>query len=777
MSAMKKLTCIIILLSQFIVSAWAQSFVVQRIQIEGLQRTSQETVETYLPIKRGQTLSPNKTASILRSLYKTGFFDHITISRSGNTLVIHVVERPTIGQLKITGNSVIQTDKLTTVMKSLDIAEGRVYNQATLEKIKKSLLSQYYQLGRYNARVDIETASMPRNRVLVKINISEGLVSKVKRISIIGNHAFDEKTLIKQLDLTTSGLFTFITQSDRYSEEKLDESLEKLRSYYLDHGYVRFEIKSSHAEITPDRKSVYITIVIQEGEPYTIKDYEISGQYVVSRAEVMNHIHLKRGEIFSRQKIIDSEKEITKLLGDKGYMYASISLRPQVNDKARELVLIFDIKSGKRVYVRQVSFSDNNHTNDVVLRREVQQMEAAPVSTSKLDDSKRRLLSLPYIKEVEMSAQPVVGTNDKVDINYKVKEETSAQASFKVGYSQVYRTIFGAGLNQKNFLGTGNTLGFNFQRSKYEQVFNIDYTNPYYTADGISRSFNFAISRVDPGAASNLNNGYTTNEYDLGVQYGIPIGQEENVFNRIQAGISYENILINLNNANPGTVSNQVNSYVTRHGRRFESLDLKLGYSRNSLDKAIFPTTGALQTLFLDTYVPVRKQSPSFYTLNYHGVLYRPISDQFIFITRADLGYGNGFNGTRNFPFFRNFYAGGIDSVRGYQGYTLGPRDSNYKAIGGNVLADASIGLIFPNYLTDSLRTSVFVDGGNVYSLASNRSFGGQSTDAGPVRYSAGIEADWLTPFGPIKLSLAKTLNRRPHDDIEPFQFSLGANF
>lgn len=772
---MKKLAYIIMLVTQLLVAAWAQPFIVKHIEIDGLQRTTPATVESYLPIKRGQVLQPAKTAMILRALYRTGFFDHITLSQEGNTLIIHVIERPTIGQLKITGNSVIPTDKLTSVMKSLDVAEGRVYNPAVLEKIKQSLLNQYYQLGRYNAHVDIMTTPMPRNRISLKIDISEGVVARVQRISILGNHVFSEKTLIKQLDLTTSGIFTFVSQTDRYSEEKLEMSLEKLRAYYLDRGYVRFEVKSAQAQMTPDRKSVFITIVVDEGQLYTIKDVQAEGQLVIPRAEILGRVPIKQGDVFSRQKIIDAEKAMTKLLGSKGYMFATISVRPTVDDKAANVLLVFDITSGSRVYVRHITFSENNRTNDEVLRREMTQWESAPASTSKLDDSKQRLTLLPFIREVDMSVKPVPDTNDQVDVNYKVKEDNSATATFKVGYSQVDRVILGLGFNQKNFFGTGSTLGVNLQRSKYEQFYGIDYTDPYYTADGISRTVSVAASRVDPRGAG-VNNSYTTHEYDAGILYGIPIGQEEAVINRIQAGIGYQNTLVHLI---PGGISNQINAFVTGHGTHFQELDLKLGYNRDSRDKAIFATSGIQQTIFFDAFAPLSSGSISYYSINYHAKWYQPLYDQFILLSKANLGYGNGFHGTGDYPFFRNYYAGGIDSVRGYQGYTLGPRDSNGKPFGGNILADGSVGLIFPNHVSDNLRTSAFFDIGNVYSTLNNRGFGGSSSDSGPLRYSVGVEADWLTPFGPIQLSLAKALNRdhRSGDALEAFQFAMGANF
>ncbi len=772
---MKKLACSIFILLQLFHAAWADSFVVRNIQVEGLQRTTPATVESYLPIKRGETLQPAKTAAILRALYKTGFFDDITLSRSGNTLVIHVVERPTIGQLKITGNSVIPTEKLTTVMKSLDVAEGRVYNPSVLEKIKQSLLNQYYSLGRYNARVDVATDPMPRNRVAVHIKISEGLVAKVRNITIIGNHAFDEKTLINQMDLTTSGYFTFISQTDRYSEEKLEMSVEKIRSYYMDRGYIRFDVKSAQAQMTPDHKAVFVTIIVNEGQPYTVDKIMIEGRPVLATSEIKDKIILKHGDIFSRQKILDSEKAITRLLGDRGYMFATISLKPQVDDKTHTVNLVFDVTAGKRTYVRHITFSENNRTNDEVLRREMLQWESAPASTTKLEDSKQRLGLLPFIREVEMAVNPVKESSDKIDVNYKVKEDNSATATFKIGYSQVDRVILGLGFNQKNFFGTGNTLGVNLQRSKYEQFYGIDYTDPYYTLDGISRTLSVAASRVDPRGGG-IQNSFTTYEYDAGVLYGIPVGNEDTVINRVQAGFGYQDTLVHLIQ---GNISNQISTFVASHGTHYQQLDMKVGYTRDSRDKAIFATKGILQTIYLDVFAPLASQSLTFYTVNYHAKWYQPLYQQFILLSRADLGYGNGFHGVHDYPFFRNYYAGGIDSVRGYQGFTLGPRDSNGNPFGGNILVDGSVGLIFPNFISDNLRTQAYFDIGNVYTTLSNRSYGGNSSDSGPLRYSVGVEADWLTPLGPIRLSLAKPLNRNPRsgDQLEGFQFAMGANF
>ncbi len=767
----KRILFCIALLTLLVTKLWAaESFVVSKISIQGLQRISSETVYSYLPIKPGETLRPGKTSEIINDLYQTGFFEHISLERDGNVLIIKVVERATIGQLKISGNSSIPTDKLTGVMRGVGVAEGRVYNSVTLEKIKQSLLEQYYSVGRYNARVDVTVTSMDRNRVLVKIEISEGLIAKVRKINIIGNHAFSESKLDKQLDLTTPGIVTFFTKTDRYSQEKLDSSLEKLRNYYMDRGYLKFAVKSSQAAITPDRKSIYLTIAIEEGEIYKIKGVNVVGDTIVPREELVKQVSIPAGTTFSRKTVLDGQKKISDTLGSKGYIFAVVTVEPKVDEATKEVFITYEVKPGKRAYVRHVYFTDNNKTNDEALRREIQQMEGAPVSTTKLDTSKHRLSLLPYIRNVDMGIEPVPGTDDNVDVNYKVTEDNAAQATFSVGYSQLDHLILGAGLNQKNFLGTGKTLGLNLSRSRYQQYYGLNYTNPYYTLDGISRTINLSVAKTDPQAA-NLTRSYTSNQYSANVIYGIPLGQEQNVFNTMQLGYGYEKTQIMLSN----TASIQAQDFINQHGSQYQQIDLIAGISRDSRDKAIFPTMGGIQVLSGNFYLPVTGSSLRYYTLGYNGKWYQPITDKFIATARGDFGYGTAFSGSQNYPFFKNFYAGGIESVRGYEGNTLGPKDSLKEPTGGNVLADASIGLIFPNYISDNLRTSVFFDGGNVYNTFNNKRYSG--TGSGGPRYSTGIEADWLTPLGLIDLSIAKALNAQPGDSREFFQFSLGANF
>jgi outer membrane protein insertion porin family len=770
----KPILLLILLLNLFITTVWAaDTFVVKNIEVEGLQRISPETVYSYLPIKTGQTLHPDKTAAILKDLYKTGFFESVTLGRDGNTLIIRVVERQTIGQLKITGNNIIPTDKLTTVMKSLDIAEGRVYNRAILDRIKQSLLNQYYQLGRYNARIDVTVTSMERNRVLVKIDISEGLAAKIRRINIIGNHAFSENRLVSQMTISTPGLFTFVTQNDQYSQEKLEASLESLRNYYLDHGYLKVIVKSSQVSITPDRKSVYVTMVVEEGKIYTIKGYSLTGTFVVPKETLDKLIKVAPGSVFSRRDIIASEKAISDALGDKGYIFATVTLNPTIDDKNREVFLEFVVKPGKRNYVRHIFFSDNSKTNEVVLRREIQQMEAAPVSTSQLEESKRRINMLPYMKDTTMSVIPVPNYDDKVDVNYKVTENNSAELTGRIGYSQVQHVLLGAGINQKNFLGTGKTVGLNAETSRYERYYGANYTDPYFTQDGIARNLVVSATSYDPSAA-NLSKSYSSNEYDFSDMYSIPIGQEKNAISRFELGYGYQNTMLNVPQ-NPNYVSTMVSDFVNRHGRHFAQFSLSAGLSRDSRDKAIFPTRGARQALGVNVFIPAVNGSLRYYTMNYAAAWYHPLVKQYLMTIRGAMGYGNSFSNGIDYPFYKNFYAGGIDSVRGFSGNTLGPKDSLNNPTGGNFLADASVGIILPSYFSDNIRTTAFLDTGNVWQTYDNRSLGGTGT--GPLRYSAGVQVEWLSMMGPIDVSLARAIHVRPGDSLEAFQFSLGANF
>jgi len=749
-------------------------FKIKSISVQGLQRVSPETVKSYLPIATGDVLTTDETGDVIEALYQTGFFEDITLARRGKTLVIRVTERPTIGRLKISGNQSIPTDKLTSVMKSLGIAEGRVYDGVMLAKIQQSMLNQYYMLGRYNARVNVSVSPLAQNRIIVTIDISEGLVARVRRINIIGNQAFSRSTLLRHLDLGEAGIVSFFTRSDHFAQEAFQASMDELRNFYMDRGYLRFEIKSSQIAVTPDRKSIFVTIVINEGKPYQIKQVNVTGQTIIPAGTLLKKINIHPGDIFSRKAVVDADKEITDALGAQGYIFAVVTPKPVMNDETDTAILNFDVKSGRRVYVRHISFTDNARTNDRVLRRELLQMEGAPVSSERLEQSRMQINRLPFIRDVTTNLERVADTEDQVDVNYKVKEDVAAQANFNVSYGQVGGIGFGVGLNQKNFLGTGDTLGINLTRNRYEQVYSLDFTNPYYTPDGVSRSFGFSVVKFNPHGA-NLTNGYSSDQFSLYVLYGIPAGQEQGITNRIQLGYGYEESDIRLS-SETNSVSEQILSFVHHYGRRFRQLNLTGGYSRDSRDRGMFPTSGGLQTIGMNVYAPLDGQSLKYFLASYRGKWYFPIQSDFIATARGELGYGTSFDqGANGFPFFKNFYAGGMGSVRGFEGNTLGPNDSTGHPSGGNELLDGGLGLIFPNPMPEKLRTELFLDGGNVYNSWSNRKYAG--TSSGPLRFSAGLSVEWLSPIGAVNLSFAKALNPQTGDNTDFFQFQLGANF
>lgn len=750
------------------------AFKIKSISIQGSQRISADTVRSYLPVKAGDVLTTDETGDVIETLYQTGFFENISLARRGKVLVVRVTERPTIGRLKISGNHAIPTERLTAVMKTLGIVEGRVYDSVVLARIHQGLLNQYYLLGRYNARVDLHVSNMSQNRIMVTIDISEGLIAKVRQINIIGNQAFDRSTVLRHFSLGEAGIVSFFTFSDRFSQDKFQAAMEKLRHFYMDRGYLRFAVKSSQVSVTPDRKSIYITLVLDEGKPYRIKDIHLIGETILPAKTLLKKMNIHAGDIFSRKAVIDAEKAITDALGAEGYIFATVTPRPVIDNHADTTTLNFDINPGRRVYVRYISFTNNARTNDRVLRRELSQMEAAPVSTELLEQSRVQLNRLPFIRDVETGLEPVAGVDDQVDVNYKIKEDGAAQANMNVSYGQVGGLGFGVGLNQKNFLGMGDTLGINLSRNRYQQTYSVDFSDPYYTPEGVSRSIGLSVVKFDPHGA-NLTNGYSDDQYSLYALYGIPAGQEKGVTNRIQLGYGYEESAIRLS-SETNSVSQQILSFVNRYGRRFRQLNFTGGYSRDSRDRSIFPTSGSFQTVGANVYLPVDGQSLKYFLMSYRGKWFFPLTHDFIATARGEIGYGSSFDqGANGYPFFKNFYAGGIGSVPGFEGNTLGPGDSTGHPSGGNELITGGIGLIVPNPMKDKLRTEFFLDGGNVYNTWNNRKYGG--TPSGPPRFSIGLGVEWLSPIGGINLSFAKGLNVQPGDTTDFFQFQLGANF
>lgn len=750
---------------------FAASFIVRDIQIQGLQGISRDTVLSYLPVQAGQRFDSTNAGKVIHTLYNSGFFEDVKVAQQGNSLIIKVVERPVIGSLAITGNKAIPKDKLDEVLKQQGLIQGRIFDNATLERIKTSLQSEYDNLGKYNAVVFTSVTPQENNRVAVKIDISEGQTVQVHEIRIIGNQAFSNKKLVSEMELTTPRFWSFLTRGDQYSQEKLDTSLEALRSYYLNRGYLKFKIDSAQASLTPDRKSVYINIKVTEGPIYTFKSYHLSGNLVLSETKLHDLIKLKPGSVFSRQAVQDANEAISKALGNMGYAFATVNPVPEIDEANKQVSITFYVDPGNRVYVRRINVEGNIKTQDGVVRRVMHQMEGSLVSTDDVKESERQLNLSGYFENVQVNTLMVPGMSDLVDLNYKVTEAPAAQAIFGVGYG-TDGFLVNASLNQPNFLGSGNSLGLNFNNSRYATTYSINYTNPYYTFDGISRSLGLYVQRTTPANVNIAH--YSTDVYGASVNYGIPISARGDT---LQLGVGYQTTVIKLGSA----PSNEVINFTNDEGKRFNQILLTTGWNRNGLDRAFFPTKGLYQDSSLQLALPGGgNKNVSYYKASYDLKFYQPLSENFIITASGGLGYGNGLGSTKGLPFFGNYYAGGIGGtgqVRGYETNSLGPLDSNGDALGGNILTTASLGLVFPNFISpDKLRTTAFVDAGNVRSTQA-RAYSG--SNAGPLRYSAGISADWRVPVLNVILdiSLAKALNAQKGDQKQVFQFNIGTSF
>lgn len=741
---------------------WAfEQFVIKEIRVEGLQRIEVGTVFNYLPISVGDTLNDQRAAEAIRALFKTGFFSNVSLERQGNVLVVKVVERPSISKVNLSGNKDIKTEDLTDALKRIGLSEGRVFDRSMLEQVKRELERQYFARGKYGVKITSEVKPQDRNRVEINLKIDEGKVAKISRITLVGNHAFSEKTLLSSFQLGPPTLFSIFTQNDQYSKQKLAADLEALRSYYLDRGYIDFSIDSTQVAITPDKKDVYITINITEGNQFTVSSVKLAGDLKVPEAELAALISVKPGEIFSRKKVTESNARINERLGKDGYAFANINPTPELDREKRTVKMTFFIDPGKRVYVRRINISGNARTRDEVLRREIRQMENGWISTDSVNRSRERLQKLGYFDEVNVETPAVPDTDDQVDVNFGVKERSSfGSLTAGVGFSQSQGLLLNASVNQDNFLGTGKHISAAINNSKVNTIYSFSYTNPYYTPSGVSRGFSLFLRNTDAGQA-NVGS-YTADALGASVNYGIPLTE----FNTMRASFGYEQTRIKTNSLTPQDYL----QFLSSNGSDYGIFKLTLSWSHDTRNKAFFPDSGLLQSLSATTALP--GGDLTYYKLSTKTTWYHGLFNIFTLSLDGEVNYGDSYADTVGFPFFENYYAGGIHSVRGYRSNTLGPKE-NGTALGGALNTVGSAELFFtPPFMQEnsSFRTGVFFDIGNVYKDYT-------SFDAGELRYSTGISAVWLSPIGPLTFSLAKALNAKAEDNTEIFQFSLGAVF
>jgi outer membrane protein insertion porin family len=756
----------LLLLIPFAVQA-VDEFTIEDIRVEGLQRITPGTVFNYLPMKVGDTFDDTRSAEAVRALFKTGFFDDVRLERDGGVLVFIIKERPAIASITLNGNKDIKSEDLLTSLRQIGFAEGRIFNQAQLDSLEQELRRQYFSLGKYAVDIKSNVIPLEDNRVDVVIDISEGIAAKIRQINIVGNDSFKEKELLKQFKLTTPTMFSFFTKSDQYSKEKLAGDLESLRTFYLDRGYINFNVESTQVSITPDKKDIYITVNILEGEPHTISGIKLAGEFILPEEELINVITIKQGETFSRQKLTRTTEAITNLLGDEGYAFANVNGIPDIDRENKTVGITFFVDPGKRSYVRRINFSGNTKTRDEVLRREMRQPEGGWISTQKVERGKVRLQRLGYFTEVNVETPAVPGTTDQVDVDYTVVEQQSGRFSAGIGFSQSAGLIFQTSITQDNFLGSGKRIGFDFNNSEINRRFGVNYTNPYWTVDGISRGFSGFYRETDARSANIT--AFDSTVYGGSVNFGIPISE----FNFLFSSLAYENTEIDISN-NPNFVAQEVRDFLNDNDSRFDILRWTNRFTYDTRNKAIFPDEGVLHSIEVEIATPFLGNSLEFYKTDYRTQWYTNFYEDYIVTFRGNVSYGDAYSDTTELPFFENFFAGGPRSVRGFEDNTLGPLDSRGLPLGGNFRLTGGAELILPlPFFKDvkSVRISGFVDAGNVYHLDR------EDVDLGRMRYSAGLSGIWVSPFGIVSVSVAQPFNDEPTDRLQQFQFTFGSSF
>ena len=753
----------------------AQAFTISDIRVEGLQRVSAGTVFAAIPVNVGDDLTESDMRTVVRQIFDTGSFDDVKIGREGSVMVIVVRERPAIDSIEIEGNKAIKTEALLDGLSNSGLSEGEIFEKVTLEHIRADLERQYVSQGRYGANIITTLEYLPRNRVAIKIDVTEGDVAGIRHINIVGNKVYDDATLLDLIELKLPGLFSFYTKDDRYSREKLSGDLETLESQYLDRGYLNFSVDSTQVAIAPNKEDVYITMNITEGEVFLINDVEIAGELQdIPEAGIRGLLFVQPGQKFSRRLITSSEEQIEAALGNAGYTFASATGQPIPLDEGNEVDVKFFIDAGKRAYVRRINFRGNTFTKDEVLRREMRQLEGGWASNAYIERSKVRLERLGFFREVNVETPAVAGTDDQIDVNYTVEEQPSGSISATVGYAQDSGLLLGASYQENNVFGTGNSVNIGINHSDFQTSYNLSFFDPYYTVDGVSRGYSVFYRKSDFDERNIAR--FSTDSFGGSVNFGYPVSE----ISRVSFSVGYENT-----NIKEGIFpAQEISQFLSREGNEFDLFTLKAAYSMSALNRGLLPTGGRSQTISIETTIPGSELE--FYRINYSGQIFFPLTRAFTLRLATDLGYGDSFGGTKTYPFYKNFYAGGFGSVRGYETNTLGPRSTSSPSdpfndpdpIGGNVAIGFNAEIIFPlPFIEDQrqMKSLFFIDGGNVFNTnCLEVSTVCRDISDGELRYTAGFAMTWITGFAPISFSLSVPLNEKDGDETESFQFELG---
>ncbi|MEY3201983.1 MAG: hypothetical protein RIR70_1533 [Pseudomonadota bacterium] len=749
-------------------AAWAAGgsefapFTVKDIRVEGAQRTEPGTVFSYLPVRVGDTFSEDKAAAAIKALFATGFFKDVRIEHENGVLVVLLEERQAIASIEFEGVKEFDKEQLRRGLKEIGLGESRIFDRALLDKAEQELKRQYLSRGLYGVKITTTVTPLERNRAAISFQVEEGEVARIRKINIVGNQAFSEQDLLNEITLRSPGLFTWYSKNDQYSKQKLAADLESLRAFYQNRGYLDFNIESTQVQITPDKQDIYITISILEGEKYTVSSVKLAGEMLVPEDELRKMVKIKPGEVFSRDRLTETTKLISDRLGNEGYAFANVNAAPEVDKEKRLVAFTIYLDPGRRVYVRNINIAGNSSTRDEVIRREVRQMEAAWYDAQAIAKSRTRIDRLGYFEEVSVDSAPVTGTTDQVDVNFKVKEKATGNIQLGAGFSSSEKLVLSTAISKSNIFGTGKALSAQVNTGKINQTYSLSFTDPYFTTDGVSQGFDIYKRNVDPTSLSVGN--YSTSSVGGGLRWGLPISEDDYV----SFGLSIDRTQI--------TVDRELSpqayiDFVDKVGDTTRTVLATLGWAKDGRDSVIYPTKGTYQRAYGELALP--GGNLHYYRLTYQHQRFFALSRSLTLMLNGEAGYADGI-GSSELPFFKNFYVGGIGSLRGFEQSSLGPRDTRTDgALGGNRKLNGSVELLFPfpgSGADKSVRLSTFIDMGQVWQL-------GEKLKLTDLRSSAGVALAWSSPIGPLKFSFAQPLKKEPEDRLQRFQFQLGTIF